>query len=624
LRRPLIVALSLSSLLALSWFPALGRPPLALAHAFVIGSDPADGSTIASSPAVVRLFFNADISSASIGHVSLFTTGSTPSEGQPVDAAPGTVSPTNPRELDIPLLTPGRLPQGSYAVRWTALSSDDGHATSGLIGFNVGHPAAGLSGTPLVGPSTGNALPHMSLQGILAVMWEWLTLLALTCWVGMLVMRALLKGTGEGEPAGKGAQSSVSGGLPEAASAPSRGVEQLGRRARALEWLCLIALLVGECMNLALRAAALSQATSSSGTYPAAVRQLVLETDYGHLWLVRLGLIGIALGYLWWTSPQRHRRGHPVRCVGRSAGALLALAGLILLSRAFSGEAVPSAELHISAVVFEWLFLAAEGIWFGGAASLGFVLIPGLHAQTLARVLRRYRPMLLAAIGALLVSGLFLGEASVSSAQQLLADPYGRALLATILLVALMLLLSGYGLFLLRPVVNAALPAQGTGRPVRGPKGALRFLSLLGAGALLCTALMSFYAPPIVSQGRNAAQAGSPPVDSGPIQTKQVGDLSLRVEVLPARLHTANTVIVSLIENNGNPVTDARVQIAINMVAMDMGAVRETARGGNSTYIAVFGKDEAFSMYGDWTIDVSIQRPQKPPLHVLYVVTLTG
>jgi len=57
---------------------------------------------------------------------------------------------------------------------------------------------------------------------------------------------------------------------------------------------------------------------------------------------------------------------------------------------------------------------------------------------------------------------------------------------------------------------------------------------------------------------------------------------------------------------------------------MDMGTVRKTARGGNSTYIAVFGKDEAFNMYGDWTIAVSIQRSQQRPVHVTFMITLTG
>src|SRR6266700_1164751 len=710
LRRLVIVTLSWSFLLVLSWFPVLSRPRVAFAHAFVIGSDPVDGSTIASSPAVVRIFFNADISSASLAHVYLFTMGSTPSEAQLVDAARSAVSPINPRELDIPLLMPGRLPQGSYAVRWTALATDDGHATSGLIGFNVGHSATGLSGTPLLGPSTSNYLPQMSLQGILVVMWEWLTLLVLTCWVGMLVMEALIIGTEEGEHRRTPVESqeegrAFSGSLTEgdrARGTTFRDVEQLRKQGIPLQWLCLVALLVGEIINLALRATLLTQALNNRGIDLAAMRQLVLETSYGHLWLVRLGLIGIALGYLWRTTREQHRilhlyTGRGARRTASSLGKLrkqvaqelehieekgaetaerggqapaksatppdntrtgdiaaqaartawswppqlgaiawLALAGLILLSRALSGDVVQSAQQHISAVVFEWLFLAAEGIWFGGAAYLGFVLIPLLsviapehHGQTLVMVLRRYTPVLLAAIGVLLVSGLFLSEASITSAQQLLVDPYGRALLVKILLIALMLLVSGYSLFILLPVVNAALPAQRIGQSAQGQtksslKGALRFLSLLGAGVLLCAALMSFYATPIVSHGINSARADSTSTGTENIQTKQVGNLLVRLEVLPARLDTANTVIVSLIENNGNPVTDARVQITTNMAAMDMGTVRKTARGGNSTYIAVFVKDEAFNMYGDWTIAVSIQRSHQQPVHVTFMVTLTG
>ena len=719
LRRLVIVILSLSFLLVLSWFPVLSRPRVAFAHAFVIGSDPVGGSTIASSPAVVRIFFNADISSASLAHVYLFTTGSTPSEGQLVDAARSTISPANLRELDTPLLTPGRLPQGSYEVRWTAIATDDGHATSGLIGFNVGHSATGLSGTPILGPSTSNYLPQMSLQGILAVMWEWLTLLVLTFWVGMLVTEALLTGTGEGElrrtPLESRAEGrAVSGSLAEgdrATGTPFRDVEHIRKQGIPLQWLCLVALLVGEIINLALRATLLTQALNNSGIDPAAMRQLVLETSYGHLWLVRLGLIGIALGYLWWTTREQHRiwylyTGRGARRTASSFAKLrkqvaqemehieekgadtaeregdqapaksaappddtgagdvaapparsawswspqlhtiawLTLAGLILLSRAFSGDVVQSAQQHLSTVVLEWLFLAAQGVWFGGAAYLGFVLIPllpviepGHHGQIL--VLRRYMPVLLAAIGVLLVSGLFLSEASISSAQQLLIDPYGRALLVKILLIALMLLVSGYSLFILRPkptrqvvslpVVNAELPGQRRGQPAleqtkSSLKGAMRLLSVPGAGVLLCAALMSFYAPPIVSPGINyAAQAGSTPTASQNIQTKQVGNLSIRLEVLPARLNTANTVIVSLIASNGNPVTDAQVLITTNMAVMDMGTVRETTRGESSTYIAVFSKDEAFSMYGDWTIDVSIQRPQQA-VHVTFVVTLTG
>src|SRR5207248_3279018 len=46
LRLLLLSALGLSMLLAYSWLPFLSSSPTASAHAFVIGSDPVDGSTI--------------------------------------------------------------------------------------------------------------------------------------------------------------------------------------------------------------------------------------------------------------------------------------------------------------------------------------------------------------------------------------------------------------------------------------------------------------------------------------------------------------------------------------------------------------------------------------------------
>lgn len=84
------------------------------------------------------------------------------------------------------------------------------------------------------------------------------------------------------------------------------------------------------------------------------------------------------------------------------------------------------------------------------------------------------------------------------------------------------------------------------------------------------------------------------------------------------------------------PVIQASPDIAIVAVFVDgakllssltFGAVTDYAPvppGAHKVQIALVGKGEAFSMYGDWTIDVSIQRPQQPLVHVRYVVMLTG
>src|SRR5207249_4733020 len=184
-----LIALSLSVLLLSSWSTLLFPQPVAYAHAFVIGSDPVDGSTNARAPRVVRIFFASDISSASIAHVY------TPDE-QIADAARSTVSRTNPRELDTPLKSSDQLPEGGYTVRWTALAAVDGHTTHGVIGFNIGHSSTGLSGQVILGPSTSNCLPQLvstdssncspgfNLFGFLSIAWEWLVLMALTFWVG--------------------------------------------------------------------------------------------------------------------------------------------------------------------------------------------------------------------------------------------------------------------------------------------------------------------------------------------------------------------------------------------------------------------------------------------------------
>jgi copper transport protein len=303
-------------------------------------------------------------------------------------------------------------------------------------------------------------------------------------------------------------------------------------------------------------------------------------------------------------------------------------------------------------VIFDWLFLAAQGIWFGGAAYLGFVLLPLLpiiepdhHARSLVTVLDRYTPLVLGTIAVLLGSGLFLAETSLSNVQQLISDPFGRALLVKILLIALMLLLSGYALFFLRPqlrrqvillpVVDAEMPARRTRQSAieeseRRFKRTMRLLSYLGAGVLLCAAFMSFFSPPIVFPAINYTSNGSSASSTTStsntqvIQTKQVGNLTVSLQVLPARVDYANTVIVTINDSGGNPVTDAQVQITINMEIMDMGTAQTTIKGGNPTYIAAFGKDETFSMQGLWDIVLKIQRPNQAPMQLTFQVTLTG
>lgn len=666
------------------WSPVAPQSPVAYAasttrtvaaRAFVIGSDPVDGATIAAVPKVVRIFFNEDISSASVAHVYVFDTVN----GRVVDAAQSYVSPADARELDTPLANPSQLPQGIYEVKWLAVGNADGQVTSGLIGFNVGH-GLGLQGNTILGPTSSNTPVQLDFIGGLSVAWEWLVLAALTFWIGILVVEGLLLSSNDDETHATGI------------------LGRVRKQSIPLQWLCLSAFLVGEVVILLLRSIALSNTANGNGGIDfGALGEVLSTTRYGSLWIVRIVLVIMALLLLRWsyrktgeatkkahllqgngergsssnsssssfsklrqrvTQEQRTTGEHPVLPAPEpSIGAdtrgytliSLVLAGILLLTFVLTGDTSQLAQPHTSAIVLGWLYLAASSIWLGSLAYLGYVLLPLLpnieqdrQAGVLTAMLRRFHPLLLGAVGVLLVSGLYLSESSIFNPQQFVGDPYGRSLLVALVLIGLMLLLSGYIIFILRPklarqatllpVIDAELPTRRTRQSalehtVRSIKRTAIVLSWLGAGVLLCAAFMAFFAPPILfptidyATAANTSAAPPPGINA---QTEQVGNLSVTLQVSPGRTGYANTVILTINDSAGNPVTDAQVQLTTNMVIMNMGTAHVTLAGSNPTYIATFSKGQAFSMSGLWDITVNIQLPHQSPVQSIFQVTLSA
>ena len=700
LRLLAMLTIGLSVLLGASWLPFFAQAPAALAHAFVIGSDPVDGSTISAPPKVIRIFFNADISAASRAHVYVFAPGGPP-DGSEVDLGPSYVPANHPRELDTPLIAASSLPQGSYEVKWSALALDDGYATNGLIGFNVGTSVTGLSGTPVLGPTTSNDLPQLNLQGALSVMWQWLTMLALLFWAGLVTMEGLLLAS--------------AGNSDDTESGVRAALRQLGR---PLQWLCLWAILVGEIINLVLRGALLTQANAQSGINMETIRQVAFDTSYGAFWLARMGLVCMALGFLWWTARKSVRRQAsspraqthsgrlgqlrmqvmeerkkeenpaneetgdaaaqpdplpasiaalpttpvvpsplPARVTRRAiaarwhTAAWLILAALILLTLAFSSDTAQLAQAHYSAVVLTWLQLMAQAALFGGATYLGLVLLPSLitlkpdhHGDFLLNLLRYYMPLALASLAIILLGSLFLSETTISNAQQWLNDPYGRSLLVMLLLFALVLIFTLYSFFYVRPalrrqvillpVVQADLPGRRARHSAleqteNSLKHAMHVLAALGAGALLCGALMAFYAPPIVfpdvTYRLTITDTSTTPTPT--VLTQQAGNLNVSFQMQPGRVGVANTMSITLKDRaTGQPVTNAHISATTNMQIMDMGTVNKelVAPGSDGTYTATFQPGESFSMIGAWVIALTIQQPGHAAVQTHFVVTLTS
>lgn len=103
-------------------------PLCARAHAFLDHSDPAVGSTVPSSPAVIHLWFTQQLE-------PIFTSVTvTDQSGATVNDGPAQIDPGNKFELDVKMKP---LDPGTYKVQWHALSVDT-HRTQGDYNFHVG------------------------------------------------------------------------------------------------------------------------------------------------------------------------------------------------------------------------------------------------------------------------------------------------------------------------------------------------------------------------------------------------------------------------------------------------------------------------------------------------------
>lgn len=677
----------LLSLLVYAGSMLLFQPPKASASAYVIGSDPVDGSTVTTVPRDVRIYFDASISIMSSAHVLAVQQGSRNSSLVEVGANTGVISGSNSDELIIPLKP--SAPQGSYLVHWAAVANGDGRTTFGTIGFNVGFSSAGVTGTPILGPSTSNnlddvrALDADHTTNILAVMWEWVMIAAMTLLIGILVMEQFVMADG-----GRCTELHV----------------HTKKRAKSLQRLCLSVLFVSGMVSLALRSIDLMKYGQTNKSYLSALASLLTATNYGHYWLVQLVLLLMAMGLLYWTNRSgagsasvgpvhlttaqdeeasnstvqttpaettsgRVRSG-PIGTVSctcpvptettSSPGILkesshpikwLFLSGLILLTLILSRAPAQTFQPRISAILFDWLNLAALGVWFGSFVYLGYLILPLLHnkeleyhTETLTTILQRLTPFIVGAISIAIVSTLFLSEAAISQPQQLLDDPYGRTLLVQIVLLAIMLILSLYVMlrvhstlkhqFLLLPLVHIDLPVRRLRQSeLYQTKRSLGVLSTtitwLGVGVLLCMALMAFFTPPIHFPAISYSNPSTGAVATAHAQTEQMGNLSVSLQLLPGRSDQANTIILLINDSNGKPVTDAQVHLTINMQIMDMGTKNVVIPGtspgttGDQVYMATFDKNTTFSMAGLWIIAVEIQQPDQSVVQGTFQVMIS-
>ncbi|MFN8475475.1 MAG: copper resistance protein CopC [Anaerolineae bacterium] len=154
------------ALAAMALILALFAAGTVLAHAHYDHSEPADGATVAQSPAVVRAWFTEKLSPPN----SYLTV--VDSNNQRVDTNDSKVDSNDPTLMTISLKP--NLPAGTYTVKWHSYSAEDGDQADGTFTFTVGAGAAAAAAAkPAALPTTGGdesfAVLAMVLAGLLFI-----------------------------------------------------------------------------------------------------------------------------------------------------------------------------------------------------------------------------------------------------------------------------------------------------------------------------------------------------------------------------------------------------------------------------------------------------------------------
>ena len=124
----------------------------AWAHAIVLGSDPANGAVLASSPTTADVQFDDPVRVGTRNAAIRNEDGKSVLGGKPFVR--------QSRTLVIPLQP--NLPDGNYTVRWSIVS-DDGHNEEGVIAFGVG--AGGETPTAELGTRGSVTWQQVAMRG---------------------------------------------------------------------------------------------------------------------------------------------------------------------------------------------------------------------------------------------------------------------------------------------------------------------------------------------------------------------------------------------------------------------------------------------------------------------------
>lgn len=540
------------------------------AHAVLVRTDPADGTTLSAIPAQLRLWFSEEV----LLNFSSFEL--TDSSGQHTALTHFQLDNQNSSEIviDLPQLKPD-----AYRLVWKTASSDDLHASTGSVVFGV-QQAAEMAAPP---PSAPPPQPG-------EVVLRWLNFAALTALSGALLVAFILL------PAALGSSSLIGNAQVQLLAARLR---------RRLLWLA-----TGMALAATLVSGALLVAQTASAGGIDNLAQVITTTNYGAYWLMREGWLAVLIVIL----AGRGLRGRENDRLTLLLVTPLLLALLTLQS--LSSHAAAFSDLSPLRIGADVLHLLGASIWAGGLLAMAIMLPPllrrGPAEKALARsILQRFGVLAAASLAVLAVTGLYSSGQQIASLDALLTTSYGQSLLLKIGLVLSVGLIGLINSALLHPrvadVIRRVLRRPSGWTPLkREHLGRTVLLESIGAASIL---LVAGYLT--ASQPARGPEF-DPPVESAvpAALTTRVNDLVLTLSVKPDR--PGQNFISLGVFNTRRPVPAPIERVTVRLTPPDgqrQAIELEAVRQSDGIY-QVGGS--AIDVPGDWQMTVNVKRKGLP------------
>jgi copper transport protein len=389
----------------------IASPQTVSAHAALQSSSPASGEVLATAPSTIEARFTEPLE-RSYSRMELYDRNGMRIEGTSLSEGVD--------DFTMVLTVPPNLPDGTYSVLWRTLSEADGHSAQNFFTFTVGTDA---NIAAVVLPGSGDdedAAPQWART--------------LSRWAALVGISLLIS-----------AWPVWSTVIRPAVGPVRRGGVVIARRMRRFVKAAVVLAIGGSVFALVVQSL-----TIPEGTLLDKVINTLGQTRYGHLWLVRLGLIA-ALGMVlaacgWWFTRRRQIEGIAAWIVVAAVPipfSLIAHASAQQAGRTF-------------AVVADALHLAAASLWIGGLAMLFTVLLPGLRTipvedrhSVLVIAIPRFSILGLIAVATLGITGFYAGWLQVGNVGALTGTGYGQALLVKLVLLVAVLAIAAINLFVI-------------------------------------------------------------------------------------------------------------------------------------------------------------------------------